>query len=121
MRPSHLFSSCALALLLIAATHAAPPKVVYLYGVAGLEQLRHDNPAHYERARRILASAPQICAAGPAALHDAGINPRGLRCLQGFLRTSNPPQQEIDFQLDDTHYIAFVFVTGAAPALKPAR
>jgi hypothetical protein len=98
-----------------------PAKVVYLYGPGALEQLRLTNPSHYARAERILAAAKELCRPGPTDVEYAKFDARNISCEGSFLRTSNPPQRQISFTLDDTRYIALVFVTDNPPRLVHAH
>ena len=61
---------------------------VRLYTPQDLETLRATNPDHYARAKRLLASASQLCQPGTPKLQntDARDVSCGLRLL-----TSNPP------------------------------
>jgi hypothetical protein len=96
-----------------------PPKVVYLYTSAQLDQLRKDNPKHYAQAERILAAGRKLCGPGPESLMQVGLDVHDLQCDSMALRTSLPPKVDLHFRLDDTVYIARVVVTDArANAIK---
>jgi hypothetical protein len=84
-----------------------PAKFVHL-DRATLEELRIINPRRYARVQRILASAEQLCKPGePKVLR---LDAQNIRCEGSFIFTSYPPQRELMFQLDDTLYIAMVFL-----------
>ena len=94
-----------------------PAKVVYLYGPGALEELRSTNPSHYARAERILAAAKELCRPGPSDVEYVKFDAKDISCEGMLLRTSNPPQRQVSFTLDDTRYIALVFVTDNPPRL----
>jgi len=88
------------------------PKVVYLDGAADLEQLRQTNLPHYLRAKKILASANEICRPKPDHTFLAlfGSDPH---CAAMMWKTSLPPKKQLSFRLDDVQYIALVTITDA--------
>ncbi len=85
------------------------PTTVYLGNAAALDQLRLTNPKHYARVQRILASAAQLCKAGEPKLLALQSDAQDMHC-GSMLFTSNPPQRQLSFRLDDIHYIAMVFL-----------
>ncbi len=89
-----------------------PPKVIYLYGPADLEQLRESNLAHYLRAEKILAAANEICRPKPDQTFLARFD-SDPHCLAMFWKTSFPPKKQLSFRLDDVQYVALVTVTGS--------
>jgi hypothetical protein len=98
-----------------------PHRTVYLYSSADLAQLRAANPDHYARAQRILASANHLCRPGHEQLEFTQADARDVACQASLLRTSNPPQSQVVFTLDDTRYVALVRLTDDPPRLTPAR
>ncbi len=101
-----------------AAEPAKPvPKTVYLYGAADLEHLRESNFDHYRRAQGILAAANRLCEPGAATLQY--VDAQDLRC-SSLMLTSNPPKKQLEFRLDDVHYIALVTITNDQPRLVHA-
>jgi hypothetical protein len=96
------------------------PKTVYLYGAADLEHLRETNFNHYQRAQRILAQGEELCRPGPPTVQYAQFEATGLHCQAALLMTSNPPKKQLEFNLDDVHYIALVTITGDQPRLMKA-
>jgi len=101
---------------------ATPPmRTVYLYGQASLDELRSTNVHHYLRARDIMAAAPRLCRSSLPERYLAQFDAHDVHCLRGLLKTSNPPKWQLEFRLDDVHYVALVTVTGAQPRLMPAR
>jgi hypothetical protein len=98
----------------------ADDPTVYLNGPSDLARLRQANPAHYARARRILAQANQLCRPGAGRL-EAAAGASDLRCESALLRTSNPPKREIHFRLDAVRYVALVTLTDDPPHLTPAH
>jgi len=110
------------AAILTGAGVAPPPaKTIYLSGAAALDELRDTNPLHYARAVKIIAAAPQLCRFDTPGTVFAAFEARDVRCLRGFLKTSFPAKWQLDFQLDEVHYVALVTVTGVTPRLLPAR
>lgn len=93
-----------------------PRKTVYLDGPRDLAQLRETNPAHYERAQRVLAAADHLCRPGTAELAPVA-GSRDVLCESRFLFTSNPPKWQMTFTLDDTRYIALVVIDDDPPRL----
>jgi hypothetical protein len=87
------------------------PKTVYLYGATDLEHLRDTNFDHYLRAQRILADGNKLCRPGPPTVHYAQFDAKDLHCQSLLLMTSNPPKKQLEFQLDDVHYVALITIT----------
>jgi hypothetical protein len=96
------------------------PKTVYLYGATDLDHLRDSNFNHYLRAQRILAAGNRLCRPGPPTIQYAQFEAKDLHCASLFLKTSNPPKKQLDFVLDDVHYIALVTITDDPPQLMKA-
>lgn len=96
-----------------------PRGVIYLNGVADLEKLRTTNPNHYARAEKIIAAADELCKPGPLAVEPAHFEAKAVSCVQGLLKTSNPPKQELGFRLDGTRYVALITAGGTAPRRVP--
>lgn len=95
-------------------------KTVYLEGPRDLARLRETNPAHYARAQRVLAAADHLCRPVTAQLEPVA-GSRDVRCESRLLFTSNPPQWQMAFTLDDTRYIAMVVIDDDPPHLVPAH
>ena len=98
-----------------------PPRTVYLYDTADLDQLRETNFNHYLRARKILAAANEICRPGKETSFYARFDGADPRCLTMLWKTSNPPKKQIEFHLDDVHYVALVTVTDNPAKLLKAE
>jgi hypothetical protein len=90
---------------------AAPPSVVYLYGLNAMEQLKAANPDHYSRAERIIAAADELCKPGPEQVYYARFEAKEISCEAMMLKTSNPPKRQIGFTLDEIRYVALVTMT----------
>jgi hypothetical protein len=95
------------------------PKVVFLSNARALDELRISNPAHYARAKRILADADQICRPGKLQVVPLQLDARDVGCARSLIFTSYPPQRQLRFRLDDTTYVAMVFLTETAAKLTP--
>lgn len=95
-------------------------RTVYL-DARGLEALRTTNPDHYARAQRILAAANHLCRPRLPEVNLAEFGVQNFSCSPMTLLTSLPPQREIGFRLDQTRYIARVYLTDDPPRLLPAR
>ncbi len=102
------------------AATAPPRQTVYLEGPRDLARLRQINPAHYARAQRVLAAADHLCRPLAARLQPIA-GSRDVRCEGRLLFTSNPPQWQMTFTLDDTRYVAMVVIHDDPPRLVPAR
>jgi len=102
------------------ASTAPPRQTVYLEGPRDLARLRETNPAHYARAQRVLAAADHLCRPLTARLQPV-VGSRDVRCEGRLLFTSNPPQWQMTFTLDDTRYVAMVVIHDDPPHLVPAR
>src|SRR5690349_9256531 len=76
-----------------------------------LAQVRTSNPSHYARAQKILAAANHLCRPAAGEVEYTKLGAKDVSCLHDLLRTSNPPQREIRFTLDETHYAALVVLT----------
>lgn len=96
------------------------PKTVYLDNAQALDALRVSNPAHYARARRILASADIVCRPSEAKALALRFDAEDIACMRSMIFTSLPPQRRLSFRLDDTMYIAMVFLTEPVAKLTPA-
>jgi hypothetical protein len=99
---------------------APPRQTVYLEGPRDLARLRETNPAHYARARRVLAAADHLCRPATERLQPIA-GSRDARCEGRLLFTSNPPQWQMTFTLDDTRYVAMVVIHDDPPRLVPAH
>ena len=97
-----------------------PGGTVYL-DARSLEELRATNPDHYARAERILAAANHLCRPQLPEATLVEFRMQDFFCTPELLLTSLPPQRELRFQLDHTHYVARVFVTDDPPRAVPAR
>jgi hypothetical protein len=96
------------------------PKVVYLTSARALDELRASNPAHYARAKRILADADQICRPGKPQIVPLQLDAQDIGCARSMIFTSYPPQRQLRFRLDDTVYVAMVFLSETDAKLTPA-
>ena len=97
-----------------------PKRTVYLEGPADLARLQAAHPEHYARAVRVLAAANHLCRPGRGHLQSVA-GSRDVQCAGQLLLTSNPPQWQLSFTLDDTRYIALVPVSDDPPRLMPVR
>ena len=110
---------CTAALLAVSAGTAAD--VIFLDEQA-LAQLQAANPNHYAQVRRILAAANYLCRPrDPDAYLAKKLGAQDPSCTRMTLRTSNPPQWQIGFRLDDTHYAARVVITDDPPRVVHAN
>ena len=69
------------------------------------------------------ASSPRAasCAArGHPTLQYSQFDAKDLHCEALLLKTSNPPKKQLEFQLDDVHYVALVTITDDQPRLVKA-
>lgn len=105
----------ALALLMLATPFTAaaqtpqqPTKTVYLNAMV-LEELKTSNPAHYERAVKVIDETSKPCEHGAWQSRPVPVQ-RSLspECSTFALQTSNPPKRQVSFVVDDTLYIANV-------------
>jgi hypothetical protein len=96
------------------------PQAIYL-DAPTLARLRVTNPNHYARVERILAAANYLCRPRVPDVYLASFGAQDLSCLPMVLLTSNPPQWRLGFRLDETRYIATVWVTDDPPRPMPAR
>jgi hypothetical protein len=97
------------------------PRVVYLTGDESLTELRHRNPQHYARARRIIAAADSLCRSKPPHTEYAKFDARDIACVRSMIFTSYPPQRRLSFRLDDTEYVAMVVLREHLAKLVPAH
>lgn len=97
------------------------PKTVYLTTAAELDALRISNPRHYARAMRVLASADEVCKPTAPKMLMLQFDAQSLQCIHSMVFTSYPPQRRLSFQLDDTVYIAMVFLKEELGRLDPVR
>jgi hypothetical protein len=93
----------------VAAEAPPPPRTVYLYQSADLDDLRETNINHYLRAQKILAVANEICRPGPPQ-YLARFDDADPHCGSMWM-TSYPPKKVLSFRLDSVHYIALVTIT----------
>jgi hypothetical protein len=85
-----------------------------------LDRLARDNPDHYAKIRRILAEVDEIPEQSVGRWMKAQFNATDIT-YSPILFTSNPPQKEISFTLEATHYEALIFLTQDGAQLLPAR
>lgn len=104
------------AALICAADPAARP-AIHLETEEDLASLAATNPAHYLRARRLMAAANVLCQPGRPKLQNA--DGRDISCTLVLL-TSNPPKRWLSFTLDGTPYLALVTLTADRPHPLPA-
>jgi hypothetical protein len=86
-----------------------------------LARLKATNPNHYARAQNIIAAANELCRPVPEKVQYARFDAQDISCEGNLLLTSNPPQHQISFRLDDTRYMALVVVTAEPPRLVGAE
>lgn len=96
------------------------PQSIYL-DAATLARLAVTNPNHFARAERILKAANYLCRPRVPDVYLASFGAQDLSCEPMMLLTSNPPQWRIGFRLDETHYVAAVWVTDDPPRAQPVR
>jgi hypothetical protein len=94
-------------------------KQVYLTDARALDELRISNPGHYTRAKRILADADEICRPGKPRVVPLQSDAQDIACTRSLIFTSYPPQRQLRFRLDDTDYIAMVFLKETGAKLTP--
>jgi hypothetical protein len=96
------------------------PQAIYL-DAPTLARLAVTNPNHYARAERILKAANYLCRPRVPDVYLASFGAQDLSCEPMVLLTSNPPQWRIGFRLDETRYVAAVWITDDPPRAQPAR
>jgi hypothetical protein len=85
-----------------------------------LDRLARDNPDHYAKIRRILAEVDEIPEQSVGRWMKAQFNATDIT-YSPILFTSNPPQKELSFTLEATHYEALIILTQDGARLLPAR
>jgi hypothetical protein len=113
-------TAAALAAAPKASVPAQSPKTVYLYTAAAVDQLRFTDPRHYAGVQRVLASADRLCKAGQPKLQSLQLDVQAFGC-SSLVFTSYPPQRQISFRLDDTRFIAMVFLSDYRAKLVPGK
>jgi hypothetical protein len=96
------------------------PQAIYL-DAPTLARLAVTNPNHFARAERILAAANYLCRPRVPDVYLASFGAQDLSCEPMVLLTSNPPQWRIGFRLDETRYVAAVWITDDPPRTMPVR
>lgn len=96
----------------------APKRTVYLDSVV-LEEIKNSNPDRYERIRKVMASAGEMCKPNAARSWELARS-QPADCSTMVLKTSYPPKRQISISIDDTVYITHVIVRDA-PALVKAE
>jgi hypothetical protein len=96
------------------------PQAIYL-DAPTLARLAVTNPNHFARAERILKAANYLCRPRVPDVYLASFGAQDLSCEPMVLLTSNPPQWRIGFRLDETRYVAAVWITDDPPRALPAR
>jgi|SRR5690606_13833536 len=91
--------------------------VVWLLGPEALAELEQTNPAHHERAVKIIAAAADLCRPSVSATYYVQFQEHEVSCSESLLLTSNPPKRRLSFELDDTRYVALVTVPNSAGKL----
>ena len=83
-----------------------------------LEQVRQDNPAHFQAITRILREAPDRRPQALAGWVRTAFDARMASAM--LIKTSYPPQARLEFTLDDTAYRAMVTLRNVEPSISPA-
>ena len=73
-----------------------------------LENLKRQNPAHFEKIRQILAGLEEKPERAEGDWLQANFPVRDVELSRLLLKTSDPPRQLLRFTLDDTRYTLHV-------------
>lgn len=112
-----------LAALLASATlaaHAGPAlrQHVDLDAPGAIERVQRDNPAHAKAITQILREAPYRRPQGLGGWVRTAFDAKMASAM--LIKTSYPPQAQLEFVLDDTEYRALVTLRNVEPTVTPA-
>jgi hypothetical protein len=85
-----------------------------------LEKLRASRPAHYERVQGILGGLDRHGSLGVPDSITAKYEASSVR-YSSLMLTSDPPQRDLSFVLDDTRYRARVRLAPGGAQIVPVR
>lgn len=107
---------------LVPATEAQPRfTTIDVTRPEALERVKRERPHHYPAVVEAMRVAHKVpCPDGEMELLKVRYDLRHVNC--GFLlKTSDPPQRHLSFFIEDTRYVAKVFLTDARGRLTPAE
>ncbi len=98
-----------LALAVSIPAFAGPPSTfVDLRAPQALENLKRDNPAHFEKLRQILAGLEEKPERVESDWLQATFNAQDVDLSRMIVKTSYPPKQLLSFQLEQVRYTMYV-------------
>jgi len=98
----------------------APRRTVNLSEPGKLEELQRDNPAHYQKVRKILDSVLIQPESKVRSWMQTTFDARDVRYAPIIL-TTYPPRRDLSFTLDDTQYLVRLTLTHVQPRMRPAK
>jgi hypothetical protein len=114
-----VFRAAALSATLLAAP-VASAAAYDLDQPGALESLKQARPEHHAKVQRIIADALRLPDEGVPSWLQTAYGAQDVR-FEPLLLTSDPPQRQLSFTLDQTAYKAVLRLTDAKPRALPAR
>lgn len=118
-------SKFAVVILALAASLPAfaelPATFVDLRTPQALENLKRDNPAHFEKIRQILAGLEEKPERVEGDWLQATFNAQDVDLSRMIVKTSYPPKQLLNFRLEQLHYTLYVVRRDMVGQFQPVR
>jgi hypothetical protein len=110
-----------MALALPISALAGPPLDVDLRAPHALENLKRDNPAHFETIRQILAGLEEKPERAEGDWLQANFKAQDVDLSRMLIKTSYPPKQLLSFRLDQMRYTLYVVRGDMVGQFQPLR
>jgi len=111
-----------LALAVSIPAFAGPPSTfVDLRAPQALENLKRDNPAHFEKLRQILAGLEEKPERVESDWLQATFNAQDVDLSRMIVKTSYPPKQLLSFRLEQVRYTLYVVRRDMVGQFEPLR
>jgi hypothetical protein len=111
-----------LALAVAIPVFGGPPSIfVDLRTPQALENLKRDNPAHFEKVRQILAGLEEKPERVEGDWLQATFDAQDVDLSRMIVKTSYPPKQLLSFQLEQVRYTMYVVRRDMVGLVQPVR
>ena len=109
------------ALAVPVATLAQSTTFVDLRSAQALENLKRDNPAHFEKVRQILAGLEEKPERAEGDWLQATFKAQDVDLSRMLIKTSYPPKQLLSFRLEQVRYTLYVVRRDMVGQFEPLR
>ena len=97
------------------------PRYIDLRTPNGLEDLRRDNPAHFEKIRQILMGLEEKPERVEGDWLQVNFAVSDVALDGAVIKTSNPPKQLLSFRLEETRYTMYLVRRDMRAEIHPLR